>query len=137
MSESVRMKKLEKGAIVPITFDYVFCNIFNNPDNIIILENFLACYLEVPLNKIRGHGDRELMIEHKKEANKQIDLLVDIEGEKINIEFQKEISDGIINRNVVFACKVHAGQLKLQKREEKKKITIVNIMQSRELYKSI
>ena len=124
MSESIRMKKLEKGAIVPITFDYVFCNIFNNPDNIIILENFLACYLEVPLNKIRGHVEllhREFVIEHKKEANKQIDLLVDIEGEKINIEFQKEISDGIINRNVVFACKVHAGQLKLQKREEKKR----------------
>ena len=123
MRESVRVKELEKGAIVPITFDYVFCNIFNNPNNIIILENFLACYLEVPLSQIRGQVEllnRNLILEHKKEANKQIDLLVDIEGEKINIELQKEISDGIINRNVVFACKVHANQLQIQKAKERK-----------------
>ncbi len=120
---TTREEQLEEGKIIPITFDYVFCNIFNNTDNIIILENFLACYLEVPLSRIRGHVEilsRNLIIEHKKEANKQIDLLVDIEGEKVNIELQNEISSGIINRNVIFASKVHAGQLKLRKKEEKK-----------------
>ena len=120
---TTREEQLEEGKIIPITFDYVFCNIFNNPDNIIILENFLACYLEVPLSRIRGHVEilsRNLIIEHKKEANKQIDLLVDIEGEKVNIELQNEISSGIINRNVIFASKVHAGQLRLRKKEEKK-----------------
>ncbi len=123
MTTNVRTNKLEEGHIVPITFDYVFESIFNNPENIIILENFLSCYLEVPLNKIRGHVEilsRNLIIEHKKEANKQIDLLVDIEGEKINIELQNETSDGIINRNVVFACKVHAGQLKVREEDEKR-----------------
>ena len=116
MNGSVRRKQLKEGTIVPITFDYVFCNIFNNIDNIIILENFLACYLEVPLSKIRGHVEilsRNLIIEHKREANKQIDLLVDIDGEKVNIELQNKKSEGIINRNVVFASKVHAGQLKI------------------------
>ena len=123
MNESVRRKQLKEGTIVPITFDYVFCNIFNNMDNIIILENFLACYLEVPLSKIRGHVEilsRNLIIEHKREANKQIDLLVDIDGEKVNIELQNKRSDGIINRNVVFASKVHAGQLKINKEKGKK-----------------
>ena len=123
MSESVRRKQLEEGTIVPITFDYVFCNIFNNMDNIIILENFLACYLEVPLSKIRGHVEilsRNLIIEHKREANKQIDLLVDIDGEKVNIELQNKRSEGIINRNVVFASKVHAGQLKINNEKGKK-----------------
>ena len=123
MNESVRRKQLEEGTIVPITFDYVFCNIFNNMDNIIILENFLACYLEVPLSKIRGHVEilsRNLIIAHKREANKQIDLLVDIEGEKVNIELQNKRSEGIINRNVVFASKVHAGQLKINNEKGKK-----------------
>ena len=123
MRKGIRTKTLEEGEIIPITFDYVFCNIFNNEENIIILENFLACYLEVPLEKIRGHVEllnRNLGFEHKKEANKQIDLLVDIEGEKINIELQNKMSEGIINRNVVFACKVHAGQLKLRKEMEKR-----------------
>lgn len=123
MNTNVRNKKLEEGEIVPLTFDYVFTNIFNNPDNIIILENFLACYLEVAVNKLRGHVEilsRNLIIEHKKEANKQIDLLVDIEGEKINIELQNETSKGIMNRNLVFACKVHAGQLKIREKEEKR-----------------
>ena len=55
MSTTIRNQTLKEGAIVPITFDYVFCNIFNNPDNIIVLENFLSCYLEVPLSKLRGH----------------------------------------------------------------------------------
>ncbi len=123
MNTNVRNKKLEEGEIVPLTFDYVFTNIFNNPDNIIILENFLACYLEVAVNKLRGNIEilsRNLIIKHKKEANKQIDLLVDIEGEKINIELQNQMSEGIINRNVVFACKVHAGQLKLREKDEEK-----------------
>ncbi len=123
MNTIVRNKKLEKGEIVPLTFDYVFTNIFNNPNNIIILENFLACYLEVAVNKLRGNIEilsRNLIIEHKKEANKQIDLLVDIEGEKINIELQNQMSEGIINRNVVYACKVHAGQLKLREKDEEK-----------------
>lgn len=123
MNQTVREKKLEKGQIVPITFDYVFCNIFNNPDNMIILENFLSCYLEVPLKKIRGQVEilsRNLIIENKKEANKQIDLLVDIEGEKVNIELQNKRSEGIINRNVVFACKVHARGLKLKTSNGKK-----------------
>ena len=114
MNQTIRTKKLQEGEIVPITFDYVFTNIFNNSNNMIILENFLSCYLGVDVNKIRGKVEivnRNLIIEHKKEANKQIDLLVDIEGEKVNIELQNKMSEGIMNRNIVFASKIHAGQL--------------------------
>ena len=126
MSESVRMKKLEKGAIVPITFDYVFCNIFNNPDNIIILENFLACYLEVPLNKIRRHVEllhRELVIEHKKEANKQIDLVnmeeaIEKAGAKGIEQSKKEIALGLLKLGIPMEQICEATSLFIEKLQQ-------------------
>lgn len=38
-----RFEKLKEGEIIPLIFDYVFTAIFNNKENINILENFLAC----------------------------------------------------------------------------------------------
>lgn len=96
MNQIIRTKVLKEGEIIPISFDYIFTNIFNNPKNVIILENFLSCYLDIEISKIKGKVtilSRDLILAHKKEASKQIDLLVDIEGEKINIELQKEISE--------------------------------------------
>lgn len=43
--------------------------------------------------------------------NKQVDLILDLNGEKINIELSNKIGKGIINRNVVYACNIHRRQL--------------------------
>ena len=113
-----RVTALKPGEIIPLTFDYIFTAIFNKQENIKILENFLSCYLEIPLKEIRGKItilSRNLELENKRVANKQVDLIVDLKGEKINIELSNKINLGIINRNIVYACSIHARQLEYGK----------------------
>ncbi len=112
---NIRNQTLEKGMIIPMTFDYVFTGILNNEKNIRILEEFLSGYLDIELESIRGKvklSPRELDIKNKKQKNVQIDLLVDIKGEKINIELSNQSSRGVKERNIVYACNIHSGQLK-------------------------
>ena len=50
-----RVAALKPEEIIPLNFDFVFTEIFNNPKNIDIIENFLSIYLEVPLIEIKNH----------------------------------------------------------------------------------
>ncbi len=100
-----RTKILKKGEIIPMTFDYVFTGIFNNENNIDIVENFLSVYFDKPLKEIKGHvkiKSRYLGIDNKREKNKQVDLILEINGNKINIELNNNSSEGLKNRNVVY-----------------------------------
>ncbi len=115
MKSDIRKQILQKGEIIPLSFDFMFTSIFNKKENIIILENFLSCYLEIPLENIRGKlilSPRNLELENKTVANKQVDLILELEEEKINIELSNRITDGIINRNIIFACNIHSRNLK-------------------------
>ena len=112
---NIRTIKLKEDHIIPLKFDFEFSGIFNNIDNLIIVENFVALYLNEPISKIRGNvtiKSRYLPINNKDNKDKQVDLLVDLDGEKINIELNNRKSPGIIDRNVVYACEVHGKQLK-------------------------
>lgn len=109
-----RRKYIPEGELIPLNCDFMFCDVFNNPDNIIILENFLSLYLEIPLNKIKGHlkiKSRNLKLESKKAANKQVDLILDYDDNIINIEMNTTFNSGIKDRNVVYICNIHGGQM--------------------------
>ena len=106
---------LKKGELIPLTFDIMFTEIFNNPDNICILEEFISNYLDIPLNLVTGNLEilsRRLPKEDRNESRKEVDLLLNYQGKKINIEMSNSASDGVINRNVVYLCKIHGRQLK-------------------------
>lgn len=110
-----RIAKLKKGEIIPMTFDFVFTSIFNNEENIDILENFLSVYFDKPLIEIKGHvkiKPRDLIIKNKSERNKQVDLILDIDGKKINIELNNYYLEGVKNRNVVYQSNIHGRQLR-------------------------
>ena len=110
-----RVMTLKTGEIIPITFDYVFTGIFNNEKNIDIVESFLAVYFDKPLKEIKGHvkiKSRNLDIESKKEKNKQVDLILEVDGNKINIELNNNSSEGVKNRNVVYQNNIHGRQLR-------------------------
>lgn len=112
---NLKVRKLQPGEIIPLSFDFMFTTIFNKEENIDILESFLSCYLEIPLSEISGHLkliQRQLPIENKTEARKQIDLLLDYKGKKINIELSNKATRGVIDRNVEYICGVHSKQLK-------------------------
>ena len=117
LNKNIRTIKLKEGHIIPLKFDFEFTSIFNNIDNMIIVENFVALYLNESISKIRNHVEiksRNLSIKNKTNKDKQVDLLVDIDGEKINIELNNRKSPGIIDRNVVYAAEIHGKQLKYQ-----------------------
>ena len=115
-----RIAALKPGEIIPLNFDFVFTEIFNNPKNIDIIENFLSVYLEVPLIEIKNHvkiQSRDLELTHKKEAKKHVDLLLDLKGRKINIEMSNKKSPGVTNRNVVYVCEIHSKQMRYGKKD--------------------
>ena len=110
-----KIMKLKKGEIIPLTFDPMFTEIFNDEDNICILEEFVSSYLNIELKEVRGNLkllSRKLNRINKKDSKKEVDLLLDMKGEKINIELNNICNKGVINRNVVYIGKVHGTQLK-------------------------
>ena len=109
-----RKQMLAPGEIIPLNFDFLFTSIFNNPDNMIIIENFLAIYFDLPVSTIRGKvsiKSRDLLPSAKIDADKQVDLLLDYEGEKINIELSNYNSPGLVDRNIVYLASVHSHQM--------------------------
>lgn len=114
MNNEIR-KKIRKGEIIPLKYDFVFGTIFNNPKYIGILEIFLSMYLEYDIEDIKGNlkiMPRKLLIENKNDKQKEVDLILDYKGEKINIELNNTYSPGIKDRNIVYVCYIHGRQLK-------------------------
>ena len=114
MKNNIRTKELKEGEIIPLNFDFVFTSIFTNPDNMIIIENFVSCLLDLDLKLVKGNIkilNRNLSVENKKERNKQVDLLLEYRGEKINIEINNYYSKGITDRDIVYASYIHGKQL--------------------------
>ena len=46
---------LKPGEIIPLTDDDMFTEVFNNEENICILEEFISTYFNYPLDIIRGN----------------------------------------------------------------------------------
>lgn len=104
-----------KGEIIPLTFDIMFTEIFNNEDNICILEEFISGYFNYSLDDVRGNLEilsRRLPKENRIGSRKEVDLLLNLNGKKINIEMSNSRSIGVVNRNIVYLCKIHGEQLK-------------------------
>ena len=109
-------KTLNKGEIIPLTFDPIFTNIFNNEENICILEDFISIYFDIPINEVIGNLrilSRKLNKNNKLEASKEVDLLLSLNGIKINIELSNRCTIGVRERNLVYICGQHSKQLKV------------------------
>ena len=109
-------KTLNKGEIIPLTFDPIFTNIFNNEENICILEDFISIYFDIPINEVIGNLkilSRKLNKNNKLEASKEVDLLLSLSGVKINIELSNRCTIGVMERNLVYICGQHSKQLKV------------------------
>ena len=109
-------KNLNKGEIIPLTFDPMFTSIFNNEENICILEDFISIYFDIPINEVIGNLkilSRKLNKNNKIEASKEVDLLLTLNGVKINIELSNRCTIGVRERNLVYICGQHSKQLKV------------------------
>ena len=138
---NIKKKILKEGEIIPLTFDAMFTEVFNNEENICILEEFIAFYLELPLKKVRDNLkllSRNLKRENLKESRKEVDLLLDLNDKKINIELSNGWNEEVRDRNVVFLSNVHGTQLKrgfksYKEIEETIQINLNNFNEQKEL----
>ncbi len=105
---------------IPLYVDFMFTEIFNNYQNIGILENFLECYFDLPRNTLKDKIDikhRNLSLNHKSEYKKQVDLLVEVDGRSINIELNNTFNKSLLNRNISYVSSVAASKLKSGERD--------------------
>ena len=116
MKKNKRESILGKDEYIPLTFGYVFEAIFNNKDNIDLLESFFDAYFL----KEKGHYknkvkllNRELPTDNRNDRDKQVDILLqDDDGNYIEIEMSNNTSvSGVIDRNIIYLCYIHSKQL--------------------------
>ena len=106
---------ISQEEIIPLTFDIMFTEIFNNEECLCVLEEFIAGYFNYSLDDVRGNLEilsRRLPRESRIDSRKEVDLLLNLNGKKINIEMSNSRSNGVVNRNIVYLCKMHGEQLK-------------------------
>ena len=100
--------------IIPMTYD-VMLKVFNNEKNISLLEEFIAFYMDIPLKEVKGNLKllkRNLGKNNLKSSKKEVDLLLELNGKKYNIEHNNKWNQNIKNRNVVYISHIHGEQLK-------------------------
>ena len=105
---------LDKDEIIPLKYDYMFTQIFNNKENICILEEFIAAYFNYELKEVRGNivlQPRKLGKSSIKEKSKEVDLLLKYKNKNYNIEMSTGWNQDIKDRNVVFLTNIHGKQL--------------------------
>ena len=106
----------DNNKIIPLTRDFMFASTFNDEENISVLEHFLSAYLTIPYDEIKGKVtllSRHLPKEKRREASKEVDVLLKYGNEKIIIEMNaQEFREGKRDRNLVYASKVLSGEYK-------------------------
>ena len=111
----IKEKVLKQDEIIPMTFDPMFTEIFNNKKNIDLLEEFISYYMEIPIDFVKGNLillSRNLKKKNLKSSKKEVDLLLDLNGKKYNIEVSNKWNQGIIDRNILYLSNIHGEQLK-------------------------
>ena len=102
-------KKLEKDEIIPLVRNFMFIQVFYHHDGIKRLERFIADYLSLDYNEVKGNIKllpRDQENDSKLNAETQIDLLLELDGSTYDIEVNYSNYDGLEERNLVFISKV-------------------------------
>ena len=124
------MIKLQEQKIIALKYDFMFCQIFNNEENISILEEFIADYFNYNLEDVKGNikiVSRKLKRISKKEPSKEVDLLLKYKNQLRNIEISTSWSEGVRDRNVLFLSKIH-GEQEYNGYEEIKQTIQINLL---------
>ena len=102
---------------VPLVFDKLFTSIFSKEENKDILEVLLEDALELKRGTLKDKivlKNRNLPTLNKNNAKKQVDLVVEVEGDIINVEVNNNYSKGIEKRNMVYLGANHGRQLSVE-----------------------
>ena len=103
--------------IIRLGRDFMFTTIFNQERNVSKLERFISVYFEIPYENVAGKLKlipRKLNKNKKREARKEVDLLLELKENtlKINIEINSSKAKGIKKRNTIYLCRISADNYK-------------------------
>ncbi len=97
--------------LIKLERNFMFTDIFNQDRNVPKLEKFISIFFGFEYEKVHGNLKllpRKLSKDNKKEAWKEVDLLLKLDNEmlKINIEINDQETQNIINRNIIYIAKI-------------------------------
>ena len=100
-----------KDKLIKLERNFMFTDIFNQDKNVPKLEKFISIFFNFPYEKVHNNLKllpRKLSKDNKKEAWKEVDLLLKLDNEmlKINIEINNDTTKNIIDRNVIYIAKI-------------------------------
>ena len=101
MKNDIRLKKLNEGEIVPISFDYHFIRIFGDKENMDIIEYFISDFYNIPIEDVTGNIEilsRDLSQDSRSEKRKQVDLFLKHQEQ---IEMAKKILEEKLDINII------------------------------------
>ena len=106
---------IKEEVFIPLTYDRLFVSIFGNEECIDILEVLLEDIFDYPRGYLKGKvalKHRDLPTINKNQAKKQVDIVVEVDGDYINLELNNNYNKGIEKRNLVYLSAIHGRQLK-------------------------
>ena len=109
MIEEKEVKKLKENEIIPLTRNFMFIQVFYYHNGIRRLEKFLADYLNIDYNEVKGKIElmpREQEQDSKLTAETQVDLLFKYNDTTYDIKLNNSYYDGLEERNLVFISKI-------------------------------
>lgn len=122
--------KLEKGKIIPATFDPVFKALLTSYECREYLADIIHIVTKIPKEVIVNNiiiRNSEHMKNNVKEKSKTSDLIVDVLNNRINLEMNKEYYEGLFSKNNAYQHKIAAEQFLIgENYVEEKKIIQIN-----------
>ncbi len=125
--KNIRIDVLEPGHIISLKYDFMFTQIFNDPDYDFALHILLSDVLSVKKDLLEGNVEylnRDLKVANKRKMLNKVDLLIkhkDLNNPKrdeyINVELNSQLA--MLNRNKVFSNLIGANTLKRGNKEYK------------------
>ena len=119
------MEKLQEGEIIPLTDNYMFIQTFYHHGEMEWIERFISDYLDLPYDRVHNHLtklSRDAESDKRITADMQLDLVLDLDGEKINIELNNTNYQGLRKRNLAYVELLGGHQYKKEKGKSSKDI---------------
>ncbi len=111
------MNKLKTKTTIPLTYDFMFKEVFGSQKRIKITTYFIARYLKIDYHKLIGKVillDKQLTKDNIKDKSQEVDLIVHINDKIINIELNMQKYPYLIARNLAYLCRIYGNQLNHQ-----------------------
>ena len=129
MKTDLVQKYIKENKVAPATFDPVFKSVLKDPSTRDYLVNLINHITSIPKAFLKENiyfKDNEPAIERALEKGKRVDLLIDVEHMKINIELNMEYYEGILEKSHTYAHKI-AGMIYNKSENYKNKHIIIQI----------